>query len=156
MLEAKGHNGQITIDGEWITIHRKGLGRLGHSKGDKRMAMSTIIAVKMRPAGAIANGFIRFDQMGGSTLRDKRGGLSDATTDENAIIFRKSQQAAFDTIREHVENYIAAKHAGSAASAATPAPNLADQIKQLAELRDAGVLSEEEFAAKKADLLSRM
>src|SRR3954451_12327865 len=84
VLEAKGHNGQITIDGEWITIHRKGLGRLGHSKGDKRMAMSTIVAVKMRPAGALANGFIRFDQMAGSSLRDKRGGLSDATTDENA------------------------------------------------------------------------
>jgi hypothetical protein len=58
-------SGQTTIDGEWITIRRKGLGRLGHIKGDKRIAMSTIIAVKMRPAGALANGFIRFDQMGG-------------------------------------------------------------------------------------------
>ena len=155
MLEAKGHNGQITIDGEWITIHRKGLGRLGHSKGDKRIAMSTIIAVKMRPAGAVANGFIRFDQMGGPALRDKRGGLSDATTDENAVIFRKSQQAAFDALREHVENYIAARH--SAAGAPAPAaPSVADQIKQLAELRDSGVLTEEEFGAKKADLLARM
>lgn len=36
------------------------------------------------------------------------------------------------------------------------APNLAEQIKKLAELRDAGVLTEDEFAAKKADLLARM
>jgi hypothetical protein len=31
-----------------------------------------------------------------------------------------------------------------------------DQIKQLAELRDAGVLSEAEFEAKKAELLRRI
>ncbi|MEO6958108.1 MAG: SHOCT domain-containing protein [Antricoccus sp.] len=139
-----------------MTIHRKGLGRVGHSKGDKRVAMSTIIAVKMRPAGAMANGFIRFDQMGGSILRDKRGGLSDATTDENAVIFRKSQQAAFNAIREHVENYIEQKHAGESSQSTPLAPNIADQIKQLAELRDSGILNEDEFAAKKADLLSRM
>jgi hypothetical protein len=30
---------------------------------------------------------------------------------------------------------------------------LVDQLKKLAELRDAGVLSEKEFAAKKAKLL---
>jgi hypothetical protein len=31
-----------------------------------------------------------------------------------------------------------------------------DQIKRLAELRDAGVLSEAEFEAKKAELLRRI
>lgn len=35
-------------------------------------------------------------------------------------------------------------------------PDLVDQLKKLAELRDAGVPTEEEFAAKKADLLARM
>ncbi|WP_294011696.1 SHOCT domain-containing protein [Sphingomonas sp.] len=31
-----------------------------------------------------------------------------------------------------------------------------DQIRKLAELRDSGVLTEEEFAAKKAELLDRL
>jgi hypothetical protein len=31
-----------------------------------------------------------------------------------------------------------------------------DQIRQLAELRDSGILTEAEFQAKKAELLSRM
>ncbi|MGW6376228.1 SHOCT domain-containing protein [Rhodococcus sp. NPDC055112] len=43
-----------------------------------------------------------------------------------------------------------------AAAASSAAPDLADQIRKLAELRDLGVLSEEEFAAKKAELLARM
>lgn len=35
-------------------------------------------------------------------------------------------------------------------------PDLHAQLQQLASLRDAGILTEEEFAAKKTDLLSRM
>jgi hypothetical protein len=37
-----------------------------------------------------------------------------------------------------------------------PAADLSDQIKKLADLHAAGVLTDEEFAAKKADLLDRM
>ena len=47
---------------------------------------------------------------------------------------------------------------------AAPAPALApqsggtpvEQLRQLAELRDAGILSEEEFTSKKAEILARM
>lgn len=42
------------------------------------------------------------------------------------------------------------------ASAAPSEPDVLDQLKKLGELKDAGILSEEEFAAKKAELLSRM
>lgn len=35
-------------------------------------------------------------------------------------------------------------------------PDAADQLRKLGELRDSGVLTEEEFSAKKAELLARM
>lgn len=35
-------------------------------------------------------------------------------------------------------------------------PDIADQIKKLADLHQAGILTDDEFAAKKADLLNRM
>ena len=41
-------------------------------------------------------------------------------------------------------------------AAPAPAPSISDQIQQLAQLRDAGHLTEAEFQAKKAELLSRM
>ena len=50
-------------------------------------------------------------------------------------------------------------HAGTAAPApasAAPASSLADQLQQLADLRDRGVLTTAEFEAKKAQLLERM
>lgn len=42
------------------------------------------------------------------------------------------------------------------AAPATTAPDPMDQLRKLGELRDAGVLTPEEFDAKKADLLARM
>jgi Short C-terminal domain len=38
-------------------------------------------------------------------------------------------------------------------TAETPAASLVDQLRQLGELRDSGVLTEEEFSAQKAKLL---
>lgn len=46
--------------------------------------------------------------------------------------------------------------ASSTSGSAPAAPDLMDQLRKLGELRDAGVLTEEEFAAKKADILSRL
>jgi Bacterial PH domain/Short C-terminal domain len=46
--------------------------------------------------------------------------------------------------------------AADSAQSEQQAPDIPDQIRKLGELRDAGMLSEEEFEAKKADLLSRM
>ncbi|WP_167837763.1 PH domain-containing protein [Nocardia altamirensis] len=42
------------------------------------------------------------------------------------------------------------------APAPAPAPNVADQIRQLADLHASGILTDAEFAAKKHDLLNRM
>jgi len=38
--------------------------------------------------------------------------------------------------------------------AAVPQVNMIEQLKQLAELKDQGILTEEEFAAQKAKLLA--
>ena len=41
-------------------------------------------------------------------------------------------------------------------AAAPAAPDIAEQLHKLGSLRDAGVLSDAEFEAKKAELLARM
>jgi uncharacterized membrane protein YdbT with pleckstrin-like domain len=47
-------------------------------------------------------------------------------------------------------------HGGHAASAGPPSDSIPDQLNQLADLRDRGVITPEEFEAKKAQLLERM
>jgi hypothetical protein len=52
-------------------------------------------------------------------------------------------------------NTAARSAAGPATTPATaPAPDPFDQLRKLAELRDAGIVTNEEFDAKKAQLLS--
>jgi hypothetical protein len=51
----------------------------------------------------------------------------------------------------------AAESQAASGAPATPAgPSVADQIRQLAELRVSGILSEAEFQAKKTELLARI
>lgn|SRR6266540_1217279 len=154
-LFAKGRNGQITVEGDWLTIGRKGLGRIGHSKGDRRVPLAQITAVQVRPAGPIANGFIKFSLPGSPELR---GGLSDATKDENAVVFTRKQQPEFEAVRAYVERYLTARYStqSSYAQTTTSTADPMEQLRKLAELRDAGVVTPEEFEAKKAELLSRM
>ena len=66
------------------------------------------------------------------------------------MIFLRKRQAEFEAVREHVENYIAAR---SGAPSAPAEGDPAEQIRKLAQLRDEGLVTEDEFQAKKTQLL---
>lgn len=151
-LTAKGVNGQITFDGQAVIITREGFfGRVGHGRGEKHLNVKSIGSVQIKPATSLVNGFIQFAVSGESSKASTGLGRSnDAAQDENAVIFVKKHAADFEAIRAAV---LAAQHSTPAPAAA---PDLADQIAKLASLRDAGVLTEEEFTTKKADLLARL
>ncbi len=59
--------------------------------------------------------------------------------------FRERRQKLEDAIRQHQN-----------AAEAKVQDDVTEQIRKLGELRDEGVLTDEEFEAKKADLLSRL
>ena len=155
-MEVKGHNGTVDFDGDFVTIKRTGfLARASIGKGEKRIPLSSITAVQWKPAGPMMNGFISFTLGGGNETRSRFGSqTSDAVKDENSVIFIKKQMPDFEALRSQVEEAIAARYRPSAPAPA--APDHLSQLKQLGELRDAGILSEEEFAAKKAEILGRL
>ena len=59
-----------------------------------------------------------------------------------------------------IGDYVRAKIGGGGAAAPEPqkqaAPDVMQQLQQLGQLRESGVLTDEEFEAKKTDLLSRL
>src|SRR6185312_5138323 len=63
-------------------------------------------------------------------------------------------KALFDTLLAHLERLRHEPAGGSVAPAASE--SITDQIKKLGELRDAGFLTNDEFNAKKAELLARL
>ena len=149
-LYAKGTNGLITIDGDWLTIDRKGFGHAGHSQEDRRIPLASITAVQLQSARMFTNGFIRFTVTGSPELR---GGLQNAMRDENAVIFSRRQAKGFNMIRAAVEQSIAAR---AGAPTAAGGHDIPEQIKKLDELRDQKLITDEEFEAKKAELLDRL
>jgi hypothetical protein len=157
-ISAKGQNGQVTFDGDFVTITRKGFfGRMTIGKGEKRIPAGAVTSVQWKPPGAMMNGFIAFSLAGGNETKSRFGSQTvDASKDENAVIVTKNQAAAFAPLREAIERKIAERYKSTTSGAPTAAPDLMEQLRQLAQLRDAGVVSEAEFAAKKADLLNRL
>ena len=156
-MEVKGHTGTVVWDGDFITIKRTGFNaRMSVGKGEKRIPVASITAVQWKPAGAMVNGYIQFSMGGGNESRAHFGSqTTNAVNDENSVVFTKKQMPEFAELRAALEEAIA--HRGRPSEPSTPtAPDLLAQLKQLGELRDAGVLSEEEFAAKKAEILQRL
>jgi hypothetical protein len=156
---APGASGYVTFDGHFVTLSRVGLSRLTVGKGDKRIAVTSITGVQLKPAGALVNGFIQFTIPGGVERRSSFGSQTvKAAEDENSMVFIKTDEAAFLQLRDRVEEaqYNLSRPPGSVPPAVPAGPDIMAQLKQLGQLRDAGVLTEEEFASKKAELLSRL
>lgn len=85
-------------------------------------------------------------------------------TSGNTVDFRVSHKEA-ETVKATLIQLIGGTHpaqqqapaaAPVAPAASIPAVDVTAQLHQLASLRDAGVLSDEEFATKKAELLARI
>jgi hypothetical protein len=157
VLEVKGHTGTVRFDGHAVTILRKGfLARANVGKGEKHFPVATLSAVQFKPAGVMVNGFIQFTVGGGNERRSKFGKqTTGAVKDENSVVFTHRQREGFEELRDAVQAAIAAHHTREP-TAPSPVDGPVEQIKKLAELLDAGVLTQAEFDAKKTELLGRM
>ncbi len=150
-LIGKGVGGQLEVDGEWVTIKRKGvLAKATHGlAGEKRIPISSIMAVQWKAPG-MSNGYIQFTVPGGV---ESKKGLLQATEDENTVMFTSRHKDEFGAIRDYIEARIASRSSGGSAPSGESA---IDKLKKLGELRDAGVVSEAEFELKKRELLDEI
>lgn len=150
IVEVKGYTGTVVFDGQWITVVRGGLGVLTHGgRGQIRIPLSSVTAVIWKPANPMVNGYIHFSIPG----RDgrTRGRSANVRLSENTVSFLRSEMKEFEALRDAVD---AAIHGGPQPAVATA--SIPEQIAQYAALRDQGILTEEEFVAKKASLLSQI
>ena len=73
----------------------------------------------------------------------------------NDIVFRFRHEDA-KKFKDAIMSLILDDGQSSVAVETSAAPDIAEQLKKLAELRDAGVITAEDFEAKKTELLARM
>ncbi|EDY46094.2 DUF4429 domain-containing protein [Streptomyces sp. SPB074] len=154
MIEAVGVGGQVSFDGQYVTITRRGfLARATVGKGEKRIPLSQISAIQWKRPGPLVNGFIQFTVPGGVEARSSFGSqTSSASRDENSVTFDKKRIPEFEALREAVEGAIAALR--QPAPQAQPTLSPADELAKLGALLRDGLLTREEFDAQKARLLA--
>jgi Domain of unknown function (DUF4429)/Short C-terminal domain len=153
MIEVKGRNGQVSFDGQCVTITRKGLlARSSIGKGEKRLPINQIAAIQWKPAGWAWNGFIQFTVPGGNEQQSAFGNRTmRATKDENSVMFTKKQMPEFERLRAAIDEAIARQHVRQAAGSS--GGSIADELAKLAALREQGVITDADFEAGKAKLL---
>ncbi len=157
LLSVEGQKAHIDLYKNKLTIHH----RRRPVKGVKDIYLSRISSVQFKNPGALTVGYIRFAFAGG---QEHKGGVVNAVNDENAVTFLKKQHQQFIDLKEYVEELIGEMQGQShPAQIATP-PEQAqplpvsgsidfEQLERLAELRDRGIITADDFEAKKRQIL---
>ena len=117
-------------------------------EGNKEILISQISSVQFKNTGMLTSGYIQFGFLGGT---EARGGLMQATQDENSVMFNKKQQKDFESIKRAIDEKI--RQTNSPVPRAPVVVSELDEIEKLVSLRDRGILTPDEFEAKKKQLL---
>ena len=119
--------------------------------GDKTIFYSDLTSVQFKRAGLLA-GHIQFSLMGG---RESTGGVLAAASDENTITFNSDVNEMAEKVVAYIENKIRESRAARNAPVQVQAApvSVADELIKFKQLLDMGVISQEEFDAKKAELM---
>jgi hypothetical protein len=148
-MRAEGVNANLLLLEDRVRIQRREEKTFLNQgfKGQKDILFSQISSVYLKKATTLGNGYIHFSLLG----RDESRG-PDPTRDENTVMFRGARQPDFDKIKVAIETKMAA------ARTTVTRPRLStmsyiEELEQLAVLRNKGVITEEEFAAKKRQIL---
>jgi len=150
LKKAKGVGGDLELLKNKIRIKRKGgMAFLLHGiKGDKEIFLNQISSIQLKKAGFALNGYIQFAFLGG---REAKGGVFQATSDENTIMFRKDNQQDFIEIKNAIEEQIFQFQNQNKNDKTSVGIN---DLEKLAKLRNEGIITEEEFQAKKRQILN--
>lgn len=143
--EFKGYNGTLILTDTGVVIKRGLKGVLlggGMLRGDKTIPYRSIVAVQLKKAGMTA-GYIQLTLKGGS---ESKAGLFQSTTDENSINFHFRKNKDFEEAKQLIEERISNIDGGAGTA------NL-NNLEKLAELKEKGIITQEEFDQKKKILL---
>lgn len=117
-------------------------------KGDKTLYYSDITSVQYKKPGWTA-GYVQFSLPGG---RENTGGVFGATQDENTITINAKVANLAEEIVDFINKKLREIKTGNQNRMQQPL-SPAEELKKFKELLDMGVISQEEFDAKKKQIL---
>ncbi|WP_315527213.1 DUF4429 domain-containing protein [Carnobacterium maltaromaticum] len=141
----------LTLDNNSITITRKGmLNAINQGfKGEKTIPLKSITAVQLKKPG-VTSGYIQFSLLGGN---ENRGGVFAATSDENTVMFTKKNYSDMQELKAIIEKHIFSENESNSNKNNYSEKSAVEQVKDMKELLDIGIITDEEFTKKRNELL---
>lgn len=147
ILSAVGSNGVIELYENKITIKRKGFSSfiLQGLKGDKDIYINQISSIQLKKPNWATKGYVQFSFLGG---HESKSGIFNATQDENTVMFDNKHLGDFATIKTEIEQRLFPNK-----TQITSTTNFSD-LEKLNDLKNKGIITDEEFNAKKKQILN--
>lgn len=151
--------GSIELTAEGVVINKKNtnmggsgsllnvaIGLATSTKGDLLMPYGAIHSVNISQGGFMTPPFIQVLMTGEAPVSDSEVAMKTPS----CLLFKKGTLSEFQALKREIEKRVAeAKAAGSGGGAVS----VADEIAKLGQLLNSGLLTQEEFDAKKKALL---
>lgn len=154
LLTATGSTGVIELHEHKLVIKRPNAGggclNPFSGSGEKQFMLADVTSIEFKaPTDKRDFGYIQFTFIGGQESKAIGG---DVQRDENSVMFGLLQAPQFETLRLAVESKMLAYRANQGGSFAPQATGI-DELTKLADLRDRGAISDQEFETQKRRLL---
>lgn len=161
IAEFKGQNGKIIVHDDRIILSRATFGGFmsqGGSTGERIFFYKDITSFEYKKPTFFSNGYFKVIASGTKETNAKVGFLSssfDSMKDQNTIVLRAFTKSVGDET-SRIYDIIMDKLAESKKAKPIELNNIskADELKKLAELKTAGILTEDEFNAEKLKILN--
>jgi hypothetical protein len=134
-----------------IIIRRRGVinALTAGVNGERTILISSLTAIQMKPGGLFSAGYILFSYAGSKPYS---GGVFAATEDPDAFFFAQGLNEEVAAFKAKVEKIM--RNSKQAPLSSNSSGTLADELRKLGELKQQGLLSQEEFNTAKKKLLS--
>ena len=161
LAEFKGQNGKLIVYEDSIVISRNTFGGFlsqGGSSGDRRYFYNDIGAIEYKKPTFIANGYYKIIIQGTNETNAKVGIFSSSSKsakDQNTVILRAFSKSVGEET-DRIYEMILQKLTESKRTNSIPIQQSSkmDELKKLAELKTAGILTEDEFKIEKEKILN--
>ena len=146
----EGFKGCVRVYDDKVEINKKGSGFISGNT-NKTLPMANIMSVSVTPSTIWARGFIEFTVPGGKDSST----IEQAMRNENALPLNASGQNDLAMeIKSYVEEQIMKNASNKGGTTIVQQANSpAEELKKMKELLDMGIINQEEFDAKKKQLL---
>jgi hypothetical protein len=159
ITEFKGQNGIIIVYDDYVAISRKSFGGFisqGGASGERRYFYKDIDSIEFKKPSFISNGYLKIMTAGTDETNAKVGLLGssmDSMKDQNTVILRAFSKKVGEEANK-VYELVMQKVLDAKQNKSTNGDSKMDELKKLGELKDSGILTDEEFQKEKENLLN--